>query len=169
LLRPGRRAARSAVPGRPATRARSGPSPTRTALLAPVGERLGVAVDLLLVGAVDLERDRLVERELRAAVERDELLAVELELHDHHGAGVARPGLAVARDVDDPRVREDRRVELGGLLALGVEPQTRRDLRHGMLLSSLGSVLLIRPTGRRELIALETDASAPLPRTARTR
>src|SRR5262249_9724548 len=79
--------------------------------------------DLRLVLAVDLEGDRLVEPVLRPAVERGELLAVELEGHGHHGALLARPGRAVARDVGDARVREDRRVEARGLLALRVEPQ----------------------------------------------
>ena len=53
--------------------------PAARAFLAALRERRPVAVDLLLVGAVDLERDRLVERELGAAVQRDELLPVELE------------------------------------------------------------------------------------------
>ena len=42
---------------------------------AALAELLPVVVDLVLVAAGDLERDRLVEREIRAAVEREELLA----------------------------------------------------------------------------------------------
>ena len=106
-----------------------------------------VAVDLRLVGAVDLEGDRLVERELGAAVQRDELLAVELEADGHDGARVARPRLAVARDLHDPRAREDRRVEPRGVLALRVEPQARCDLRHGCSSRRLGPGLA-HPTGR---------------------
>ena len=43
--------------------------PTALALLAARGQRVPVVVDLVLVGALDQERDRLVERELRAAVD----------------------------------------------------------------------------------------------------
>ena len=45
-------------------------------LLATVAQQLPVAVDLRLVGAGDLERDRLVEGELGPAVDPDERLAV---------------------------------------------------------------------------------------------
>src|SRR5262249_41224570 len=112
--------------------------PAARALFAAVRERRPVVVDLLLGRAADLVRDRLVEGEVGTAVERDERLAVELEVDRHHSAGVARPGLAVMRDAGDPRVREQRRVEAGGLLALRVEPEACRELRHLRLLSHFG-------------------------------
>ena len=89
------------------------------------GERLPVAVDLGLVGARDLEGDRLGEGELRAAVEGDERLAVQLELHRQRGA--LRLGLvgAVAGHGVDAGVGEDGHVERGRLLTLSVEPEAR--------------------------------------------
>jgi hypothetical protein len=93
-------------------------------------------VDLVLVAAGDLERDRFVEGEVGTAVERQELLPVELEGDRHHRSLGSRPGGAVARDFEDLRLREDRGVELGGVLAFGVEPETRGQLRHRSLLSS---------------------------------
>jgi hypothetical protein len=109
--------------------------PAALSLLASLAEAAPVVVDLGLIGTGDVERDRLAEREQRAAVDRGELLAVELELDGHHGA--RRPGrvLAVVGDVRDARVREQRDVELGGLVALGVEPEVRGDAWHGWLLS----------------------------------
>ena len=109
-------------------------APPAGALLAAVGgERRPVAVDLLLVVAADGQRDRLVELELRSAVEHREGATVELEGHRHHGAGLARPRLAELRDVGDPRVREERAVELRRLLSLGVEPKPGADLvAHGV-------------------------------------
>ena len=51
----------------------------------PPSAELGpVVVDLVLVGAVDQQRDRLVEGELRTAVDRGELLAVEHEVDGEH-------------------------------------------------------------------------------------
>ena len=108
--------------------------PAARALLAALGELVPVVVDLVLVGAVDQQRDRLVEGELRAAVDGGELLAVEHEVDGQHRAGLARAGLAVVGDVRDLRVREHRDVELGGLLALGVEPEVGGDPGHGALL-----------------------------------
>ena len=61
--------------------------PAALAVLAAVAELVPVVVDLVLVGAADLERDRLVEGELRAAVDDGERLPVELEAHGEHRAG----------------------------------------------------------------------------------
>ena len=104
-----------------------GPSSPPSESLVPV------VVDLVLVGAVDQQRDGLAEGELGTAVDRDVLLAVELELDRQHGAGRSRAGLVVVGDVLDLRVREHRAVELGGVLALGVEPEVGGDLGHGLL------------------------------------
>ena len=68
--------------------------PAARALLAALRELAPVLVDLVLRLAADLERDRLAEREVGAAVEGDELLAVELELDGHDralGPGPAEP------------------------------------------------------------------------------
>src|SRR5262249_263492 len=90
-------------------------------------------VDFLLGLAFDLEGDRLVEAELGAAVDAEEALAVKLELDRHHHPGLARAGLGVVGDVDDPRVVEDADVELRRLDGLGVEPQIRHHLLvHGL-------------------------------------
>src|SRR5262249_29688924 len=72
------------------------PEPTALALLSAVGELLPEVVDLILGLAFDRERDRLVEAELRAAVDADEPLAVELELDCHHHPRLARARLALA-------------------------------------------------------------------------
>ena len=80
--RPCRRASGPASSGRSATTGRTCPSASRSGSAAPPS-----AVSLLqkssiscLRLAADEERDRLVELELRAGVERHELLALELEL-----------------------------------------------------------------------------------------
>src|SRR5215203_2888740 len=104
--------------------------PTARALLAPFGELAPVRVDLLLVLAVDLERDGLVRLEVGAAVQRREALSVELEDNGHDRALVPRTRGAVTRDLHDPGAREDRRVQLRRLFALGVEPETGSDLLH---------------------------------------
>ena len=104
--------------------------PAARPLLAAVRQLVPVVVDLVLVGAFDEERDRLVEAELRAAVDRGERLAVQHEFDREGHPCLARPSFAVVGDALDPRVREHRHVERGGLLALGVEPQVGDDLRH---------------------------------------
>jgi len=72
----------------------------------------------------------LAELEQRAAVQRRELLALELKVDDHHGAFGTRPRVAVAADVEDLRVLEDRRIELRRLFGVVVEPEEWRDLLH---------------------------------------
>src|SRR5688500_9171851 len=78
-------------------------------------------------------------------------LAVELELHRHHHACLARRRLGVAADMHDARVPEDGDVELRGLLGLGVEPEVRDDLlRHDAASSRRGRVM--RPSPAPKLI-----------------
>jgi hypothetical protein len=48
-----------------------------------------------------------VKLELRPAVQREELLSVEMESHGHDGALGARPTLPVVRDRIDSGVLED--------------------------------------------------------------
>ena len=60
--------------------------PAAGAFLPVFAQRIPIIVDLVLRIAIDLERDRLVELEMRAAIERDEGLSVELERNGHHRA-----------------------------------------------------------------------------------
>ena len=85
-------------------------------------------VHFLLRLAVDGERNRRRELVFRSAVERDELLAVELERDRHDGARLARRFVALAADAVDLRVLEHRHVEVRRVFSLAVEPQERRDL-----------------------------------------
>ena len=105
-------------------------------LLAVLREPRPVPVQLVLRLARDHERDPdTADLVLRAAVEADERASQHLEAHGHHRPRLARPGLAVVRDVGDARVREDGGVELRGLFGLRVEPQPGRELLHGEPLS----------------------------------
>src|SRR5258708_6440608 len=103
-------------------------------------------VDLLLRFAVDLERHRLVELEMRAAVERQEFLPFELELHGHHRSRLLAVNLeslfSIAADFPDFGILEDGSVKFRRLLGLRVEPQARRDL----LCRELHDLLLPRPS-----------------------
>ena len=74
--------------------------PAARTFFAALGELAPVRVDLFLVLAAHLERDRLVERVVGPAVQCDELLPVELEADRHHHSFGARPGRAVVRDVE---------------------------------------------------------------------
>src|SRR5205807_387347 len=111
--------------------------PAAAVFLAVGGQLLPQRVDFLLGLAVDEERDRRREGELRATVERMELLPFDLEDHGHRAS--LRPGarFAVTRDLGDLRILEDRGVELRGLFGLAVEPQEWRYFLHRLLLASL--------------------------------
>src|SRR5206468_13129427 len=87
-------------------------------------------VDLLLRRAVDDERDGLGELLRRATVQGGELLPFELEGDEHDAPLRPRAGVAVAADLGDLRVLEDRYIEVRGLLRLRVEPEERCDLLH---------------------------------------
>ena len=70
--------------------------------LSPLGERVPVVVDLVLVGARDRERHRLGEGELRPAVDGLEGLPVDLKLDEHHrGVGI-RANVAEPIDMQRP-------------------------------------------------------------------
>src|SRR5262249_3453321 len=97
--------------------------PAALDLAAARGQLVPVVVDLGLVLAVDHERDGLGETVHRPAVQGREGLAVELESHRHDAALRTRAAVAVAGNGLDPRVPEDRDVEIGRLLGLAVEPQ----------------------------------------------
>src|SRR5262249_10538773 len=109
--------------------------PAARPLLAALGEPAPEIVDLLLGLAMDLERDRLVEFEMRAAVEGDKLLPGDLELRGHDRSRRFSVNLVslfpVAADPADPGILEDGNVEPRRLLGLRVEPQAGRDLLRG--------------------------------------
>jgi hypothetical protein len=67
--------------------------PAARAFLAAFGKPGPLVVDLLLVDAMDHERDRLVKRELRTAVDRRELLPVQCEVDRQDSTGRARSSL----------------------------------------------------------------------------
>src|SRR5450631_2130500 len=88
------------------------------------GQPVPQAIDLSLIGAVDLERDRMGIFEAPAAVERHEALAGQRELHHQHGAGLSGGAIdCILLDLFDPGIRQQRNVEFRGLLGLAVEPQ----------------------------------------------
>ena len=94
-------------------------------------ERIPQPVDLLLVLALDDERHRLVEAEIRSAVEALEVLAIEREIdrQDHPGRPAGRVGRG-APDLVDAAARQQARVEPGRLLSLAVEPETGKGVAH---------------------------------------
>src|SRR5580658_1349154 len=104
------------------------------------GKFLPQTVDLCLAVAADDERDRFRELEMRTAVEGGDLLAIQLERNRHDGALRTGTGRTIAHDFQNPRVAEEGHVEIRGLLGLGVEPQERTDLLHGMLLRYLATL-----------------------------
>jgi hypothetical protein len=77
------------------------------ARLAALAKPLPEFVDLRLRSAIDDQRDCRCECELRAAVERQEFLALDLEQNRHDRAGRTRAGLAVARRREDAPRFED--------------------------------------------------------------
>jgi hypothetical protein len=88
----------------------------------------------------------LVELEHRPAVERGEPLSVQLEFHGQHRSRRSSVTLlarfAVPGNVSNLGILEDAGIELRGLFALVVEPQTRGDLGmsfHGVPPGSLGA------------------------------
>src|SRR5262249_12366121 len=102
--------------------------------LTACGKLLPVMVDLGLGFAVDDHRDRFGELEHRPAVESGEWEPVELECHDHAAALRHGSNCAIAGHSRDPRIAEDRDVEIRRRLGLTVEPQTRGNSlldRHG--------------------------------------
>ena len=89
-----------------------------------------VVVDFFLILTVHDEREGLAELELRAAVQRRELLALQLKAHDHDRAFWSRPRIAIAADTENLGILEDRRVELRRRFGVVVEPEERRDFLH---------------------------------------
>ena len=65
-----------------------------------------------------------------SAVQRDEFLPVELKDDGHCAAFRTWPCFAIAADVHDFRVLENRDIKVGGLFGLVIEPQERGDFWH---------------------------------------
>src|SRR6516162_4387784 len=106
--------------------------PTAGSLFAVLCQLAPEVVDLLLRFAVHLERHRLVELEMRAAVQRQEFLPFELELHGHDRPRLLAVNLeslfSIAADLADLRILEHGSVKFRRLFGLRVEPQAGRDL-----------------------------------------
>src|SRR5436190_24004663 len=106
--------------------------PTALHLLAATGgEFFPVIIDLLLRLAVDHERDRCGELELRPAVQGHELLSIELERYRHHRPLLPRRFLSgVMSHCLDLRILEHGDIKLRRLLRLIIEPQKWSDFLH---------------------------------------
>ena len=91
----------------------------------------------LLHVAVHEERYRWCEGKVGAAIEREELLTLELECHRHYRSLGAGAAFSIALNGSDPGVLEDRRIEMHRLLGLMIEPQEWPDFLH--LLPSLNA------------------------------
>src|SRR5208283_5644309 len=102
--------------------------PAALARRSALGKLLPQRVNLGLIVAIDDERKRGRELEMRSAVQRQELLTVDLEQDGHHRAGGTWSSGAVSRRRDDPAVLEDREVVGDRLLRLEIEPEAGRDL-----------------------------------------
>src|SRR5262249_39861992 len=100
-------------------------------------QRAPEVVDLLLRFTGHLERHRLVELEMRAAVERQEFLPFDFELHGHHRSRLLAVNLeslfSIAADFSDLGVLEDGSIKFCRLFGLRIEPQAGRDLLCGEL------------------------------------
>src|SRR5262249_50745313 len=92
-------------------------------LPAALAEVVPVVVHLGLVRALHHQRDRGGEGVLRPTVEREELLAVELEVHGHDRALLTWTGLGVTVHRANAGVLEDARVVVRCFFALVVEPE----------------------------------------------
>jgi hypothetical protein len=90
------------------------------------GKFLPEIIDLILGLAVDRERDRFSELELRSAVERHELDSVERKFHCHdrsrRSTGFLGGFFAITRDLPDLRILENADVEFSCLLRFRIEP-----------------------------------------------
>ena len=84
--------------------------------------------------------------EPHAAVQRHVFLARQRELHHQHLAGLAGRRVDQALlDLVDPGIRQQRNIEIRGLLGLVVKPQAGGDLGHGRFLRFDG----VRPEDER--------------------
>src|SRR4029450_2222214 len=90
------------------------------------GKFLPEIIDLILGLAVDRERDRFGELELRAAVERDKVDSVERKLHRHYRSwwpsNFFRCFFRITGNLPDPRILKNAGVEFSCLLRFRIEP-----------------------------------------------
>src|SRR5205823_8751655 len=94
-------------------------------------ELFPIIIDLLLRLAVDHERDRCGELELRPAVQGHKLLSIQLERHRHHRALLPRRFLSgVMSHCLDLRILEHGDIELRRFLSLIIEPQKWSNFLH---------------------------------------
>src|SRR5262249_47568369 len=120
--------------------------PAARSLFAVLCQLAPEVVDLLLRVAVNLERHRLVELEMRAAVQRQEFLPFDFELHGHDRSGLLAVNLeslfSIAADFSDRGILEHGSVKFRRLFGLRIEPEAGRDLSrrhlHDLLLSRSG-------------------------------
>jgi hypothetical protein len=132
-----------------------------------------VVVDFGLGFAVEDERDRLGELEVRPAIQRREALSFELERYRYDGprgpSGRLRALVVVAGDVADPRILEDRGVKLHASSAL------LSNHRNGVMRCSAFRMLYLRRVNGRPLftnpvgslqrqVQGPSAAQAPIPR-----
>src|SRR5438067_7179518 len=91
----------------------------------------GRGIDLLLRVAVDHERDRFGELEVRSAVQGGKFLPIQLERHRHHLAFLFGKFFAgVVCDLLDLRILEYRDVEICRFFRLIIEPQHWSNFLH---------------------------------------
>ncbi|ORX21207.1 hypothetical protein AWC32_01590 [Mycobacterium xenopi] len=90
--------------------------------LAHAQHGLGGRSALFLVYTTDQRQHRFGERELRATVDPAKAAALEHKRVEHHLTGLPGARLGEAVERLDPRVGEDRGVELGGFLRVVVKP-----------------------------------------------
>src|SRR4029077_613396 len=103
-------------------------------LAATLNEGGPITINFSLILARHLERDRLVEAELRAAVEGEELAAIQDEIN-RHGLPHALP-YRVRGHCCHAGIRKDSGVEACCLFTLRVEPQACCERVHDLLLIS---------------------------------
>src|SRR5262249_27936426 len=119
--------------------------PTAGSLFTALCQLAPEVVDLLLGFAVNLEGYGLVELEMRPAVQRQEFLPFDLELHGHDRSGLLAVNLeslfSIAADFSDLGVLEDGSIKFRRLFGLRIEPQAGRDL----FCRELHDLLLPRP------------------------
>src|SRR5439155_25252464 len=114
--------------------------PAALHLLAAGGELLPKPVHFRLGLAAHDKRDGLGEFELRATVERHEVLSLELEFNGHDRAG--RPArylfalFVIAGNFPDPGIFENGGVEPYRLLGLVIEPQKWGNFLHNLFHSA---------------------------------
>jgi hypothetical protein len=119
------------------------------ALLLPaiLGQLIPELIDLLLRFAVDIERDGRCELVHRAAVERHEILALELECNDRYGSGMVGIFIFETVDFDYLRIIKNGSVIIHRFLSLFIEPQKWDYFLHDQILSSIDlseTILIIK-------------------------